>query len=82
MKEILGKIAQIITVGIFWIIFIGTLISIPCLAMGWFAKENYKMEQIKNRAAYPAWVKLTGRTDITFEEWLAMKNGGVLKEGK
>lgn len=25
------------------------------------------------RIAYPAWVKITGKTNITFEEWRALK---------
>lgn len=40
---------------------------------------KYKKEYAAYQAsAYSAWVKLTGRTDITLEEWKALKNAGAI----
>lgn len=30
-----------------------------------------------NISAHSAWVKLTGRTDITYEEWMALRRAGI-----
>lgn len=54
--------------------------------MGWVAMDLFQKEDAaaqqrwreRTAASYSAWVKLTGRTDITLEEWKALKNAGAL----
>jgi hypothetical protein len=37
-----------------------------------------RKEGKRDAATHQAWVKLTGRSDITLEEWKALKNSGAL----
>lgn len=37
-----------------------------------------RVERKQEVTAHQAWVKLTGRSDITLEEWKALKNSGAL----
>lgn len=59
------------------IILVACVIIHASLAIG-FTWTN-SLEESKRKERYPDWVKLTGRTDISYEEFRRLDRAGYLK---
>lgn len=65
----------------FWICYFSVLASLIILAAVYgpeLARRDAARIHARLQAAYSAWCKFNSRTDITFEEWNAMRDLKVL----
>jgi hypothetical protein len=64
-----------------WHVFLGCTIFLGVVfgSLSLAGHLNRKREHEFNTRAYQAWIKLTGRTDITREEFMALRYSGALR---
>lgn len=56
--------------------YLGVLICL-CVGAAIGGKKISGIADQERRSGHQAWVKLTGRTDITYEEWMALRRAGI-----
>lgn len=62
-------------------------LSVVIIVVGWLASISISafnrvreaaQERAFDKPTYESWVKLTGRTDFTYEEWITARKAGLI----